>query len=273
MQVIGFCRFSWPAEGGFQVGHDSIGERIAYLYAPARLEARFRQFETVCLPGLKAQTDPEFSFVVLIGDSLPRPYRARLEALLADLPQARIVARPPGPHRQVCRAVLNAARRDPDAPCLQFRHDDDDAVAVDFVASLRQAARDAAPILARAPLMGFDWNRGYVARADETGLCAEEIVRPYWGVAQAVAVAGGTRQSIMNFAHERINRFMPTLTFHAPAMYVRGHNDHNDSRQRGDAEGRALPRLDAAGEALFRRRFAIDADHVRRVYAAPAPLP
>ena len=40
MQVIGLCRFSYPAIGGFQVEHDSIEERIAFLYAEKRLPAR-----------------------------------------------------------------------------------------------------------------------------------------------------------------------------------------------------------------------------------------
>lgn len=57
------------------------------------LEERFRHFEAICLPGLKAQSDPEFTFLVLVGTSLPAEARARLEALLADFPQARIVAR------------------------------------------------------------------------------------------------------------------------------------------------------------------------------------
>ncbi|WP_236640739.1 glycosyltransferase, partial [Sulfitobacter sp. HI0023] len=87
MQAIGLCRFSYPAIGGFQVGHESMADRIAYLYAEERLEERFRLFETVALPCLRAQTDPDFELIVVIGDSLPAPARARLEALLEDLPQ------------------------------------------------------------------------------------------------------------------------------------------------------------------------------------------
>ncbi|EIE50637.1 hypothetical protein C357_12829 [Citreicella sp. 357] len=267
MQVIGLCRFSWPAEGGFQVEHADQASREAYLYAPARMEERLAHFEAICLPGLKAQTDPDFALLVLIGDTLPQGYRARLEALLSGFRQARIVIRPSGPHRAVCQSVINEAR-DMAAPCLQFRHDDDDAVAVDFVATLRQAADDVRALLARHRLVGFDWNRGYVARPDAKGLCAEESVTPFWGVAQAMAVQAGVRQSIMNFGHNKILRFMPTLSFTDRAMYVRGHNDHNDSRQKGHVRPVALPRLDAAGEALLRARFAIDADQVRSIFGA-----
>lgn len=268
MQIIGFCRFSYPAEGGFQVEHDDIATRIAYLYAPERIEARFRQFETICLPGIAAQTDPEFTFLVLVGEAMPAPLRARLEGLLAAVPQARIVARPPGPHRQVCQEVINDAR-DMDEPCVMFRHDDDDAVAVTFVERLRAAARDCAALTRSHRMVGFDWNRGWVGRPTAQGLRAEPTVTPYWGVAQAAAVQPGVRLTLMNFAHNRINRFMPTVTFTHEDMYLRGHNDHNDSRQKAHVAPAELPLLDAAGEAHFRERFAIDADRVRAVFASP----
>ena len=230
------------------------------------MDERFRHFETICLPGLKAQTDPDFTFLILVGSSLPAALRARLEALVADFPQARVVARPPAPHRAVCQEVINEAR-DMAVPCLQFRHDDDDAVAVDFVATLREAARDVTSLLGKHRLVGFDWNRGFIARPDAEGILAEETVTPFWGVAQAMAVQPGVRQTIMNFGHNKILRFMPTVTFTARPMYVRGHNDHNDSRQKTHVIPVELPRLDAAGEALFRARFAIDADQVRRIFA------
>ena len=265
MQVIGLCRFSYPAQGGFQVEHGSVEERMAYLYADPRIEERLWLFECVCLPGLRAQTDPDFTLLILVGDAMPARWRDRLDALVRDMPQARIIARPPGPHRQVCQDVFNEIR-DMSRPCLQFRHDDDDAVAVDFVAHLRQAAADCAPIVSRHRLVGFDWNRGFVARADAQGVAADEIVNPYWGVAQAMAVGPGVRQSVLNFAHDRINRFMPTVTFTDRAMYVRGHNDHNDSRQKRHVKPVELKCLDVEGEALFRELFAIDADHVRRIF-------
>ncbi|MGP6089987.1 putative rhamnosyl transferase [Antarctobacter jejuensis] len=266
MQVIGFCRFSYPALGGFQVEHDSIADRLAYLYAPARMEERFRHFEALCLPGLKAQTDPDFILAILVGEEMPAEYLDRLAALVEDFPQAAIIARPPGPHRQVCQEVINSLR-DMAQPCLEFRHDDDDALSVHFVERLRQAAADVAPLIARHRLVGLDWNRGYVGRPDAKGICAELQVTPYWGVAQAVAVRAGAKQTVMNFAHNKLNQFMPTVTFTDEVMYLRGHNDHNDSRQKKHVKPVSLPRLDAEAEAELRRLFAIDADHVRRLFS------
>ena len=268
MQVIGFCRFSYPAEGGFQVEHDTIQDRIAYLYSEDRLNERFRHFETICLPSLLNQSDPDFTFVILVGDQLPQSARDRLERMVTGLKDVRIMARPPMPHRKVCQQVINEARNDITAPCLQFRHDDDDAVALNFVETLKQAAKDCNALTQTHGLVGFDWNRGYVARPDATGICAEEVVHPYWGVAQAVAVQGKVRRSIMNFGHQKLNQFMPTVTFTDSPMYVRGHNDHNDSRQGKHIKPVALPRLTAADEHQFRELFAIDADNVRRVFGS-----
>ncbi|MBY6117359.1 putative rhamnosyl transferase [Mameliella alba] len=266
MQVIGFCRFSYPAEGGFQVAHDSIQDRIAYLYGEHRMQERLRHFECICLPGLKAQSDADFLFAILVGEAMPERWLERLAALIEDFPQAIVISRPPAPHRKVCQEVINSLRN-PGEPCLQFRHDDDDAVAVDFIAEMRQAARDVSPLLDRHRMVGFDWNRGYIGRPDAEGICAELQVTPYWGVAQAVAVRAGVRQTIMNFAHNKLNQFMPTVTFTDTPMYLRGHNDHNDSRQGKHVKQVALPRLDESGEAELKARFAIDGDHIRRVFA------
>lgn len=268
MQVIGLCRFSYPGEGGFQVEHNDLSERIAYLYDDARMEDRFRQFECISLPALKRQTDPDFTFVVLIGDQMPARWRNRLESLLSDMPQAVIRACAPGPHRTVMQAVLNDAKTDPEKPCLQFRHDDDDAVAVDFVERLRGVAMDCAGLVVTNRLVGIDFNRGYSAEAGPDGIRAVENVMPLYGVALGMAVRGGVRQTIMNFGHKKLNRFMPVVSLTDSPMFVRGHNPFNDSRQK---EGVATPRmqpLDAQTKTVFKDRFAIDEDEVRRVFSS-----
>jgi len=268
MQTILLCRFSYPAEGGFQVDHETIDDRRTFLYDPDRMETRFRLFEHFCLPGIKAQTDPDFSFVVLVGSCLPALYLARLESLLADIPQAMIVSRDPGPHRLMCQSVMNAARKHINKPCLQVRHDDDDALAIDFVARLRKAAKDCKPLLQENRLVGFDWNRGYTVRASDVAQFEiTETVTPYLGVAQAVAVQGGVKQSLMNFAHSRINRFMPTVTFTAHPMFLRAYHAGNDSRQKKNVATPDFfaPTVDHI--ETLNRRFALTADAVQAALA------
>lgn len=269
MQVIGICRFSYPGIGGFQVEHATLEERIAYLYAPDRMQARFRMFETITLPGLRAQTDPDFTFLIVIGDTFPDPHLERLSALVRDLPQVVVRRHPPGRHRTVMQAAINSVRKCDAAPCLQFRMDDDDAVAVTFVERLRAAAREIGPDLGGHRHVAIDFDRGFVVSPGPDGISAAPSRTPLTTAALALMLAPSVRLSVMNFAHNKLAEHMPVISISDTDMFVRGHNEHNDSRQRPGIRSVPLTPLDAAGEAHFRDVFAIDAEHVRRVFSAP----
>lgn len=269
MQVIGICRFSYPGLGGFQIQHDTLDDRIAFLYGPERLEERFRFFETITLPGIRAQFDPDFTFLIVIGDSLPEVHRRRLQALVADIPQAVIQAHPPGRHRAVMQAAINAVRVSDGEPCLQFRLDDDDAVAFPFVHRLRAAARDVAGLLRDAPSVAIDFNQGYIARPGAQGIAATPIQAPYWTAGLGLMFRPGNALSVMNFAHHSVHKTMPTVTFTGEDMMLRGFNEHNDSRQGRRVKPVRLTPLDSDGELLFQMTYGIDSDHVRRVFSAP----
>lgn len=232
MQVIGLCRFSYPAFGGFQVEHETIEERIAYLYGAARLEERFRLMETVTMPCIKAQTDPDFELIIVIGDQLPKEHRDRLNDITTDIPQVRIVEEPPRPQREVMKEIFNKARKNPSEPCLQFRHDDDDAFAVDFIERLRAASRDAERLTAQHKAVNFDWNNGHVAEFGAHGIASTDIHRALYPAAMGMQIRGNSPLTIMNFAHEKIGRFMPVVSYNDPPMFVRSDNGSNDSRQK-----------------------------------------
>jgi len=267
MQIIGLCRFSYPAYGGFQVEHETIEDRVAFLYGAHRLEERFRLMETIALPCLKAQTDQDFDLIIVIGDSFPKPYLDRLHDLCADIPQIRIHAEPPRRHRPVMKEILNAARRDPAQPCLQFRHDDDDAISVDFIERLRGSVSDCPGLIDKNRTVAFDFNRGYVAKVDAKGIAAVEVHQPYYVASMGMYVEGGCRQTIMNFAHDKIQRFMPTVTITDAPMFVRTHNGYNDSRQKS-AKPLSVEPLTRELEGEFFARFAMDSDHIRRTFSA-----
>lgn len=265
MQVLGLCRMSYPALGGFQTEHHTVEDRARFLYAPERMEARLRAFEAFTLPALKAQTDPDFTLVVVIGDDLPARWRDRITGLLEGLPQAVIRAMPPGRHRSIMQEVINDARDG--RPCIQFRMDDDDAVAVSFVARVRAAAADVAGLVARNRLVAIDFNRGHSARPCAQGIEAEAVARQFWVPSLAVVAAPAARLTVMNFAHLKLWQFMPVLSLPDPDMFVRGLNDWNDSDLAAGPEARLL---DAEGEALFRRAYGICADRVRAIYGGAA---
>lgn len=267
MQVIGLCRFSYPALGGFQVMHETIEERCAFLYDPARLEQRFRYFETLTLPALRAQTDADFTFLVVIGDTLPAMWRDRLRDGLADVPQAILRELAPGRHREVMKAAINSVVEERDAPSLQFRLDDDDAVSIRLVERLREVAGECAGLIAANRHVAIDFNQGFIARPDADGLRAEPVIEPFNTAALAISVRPGVRQTIMNFSHHKLARNMPVITVPGEDMYIRGHSDMNDSRQKTNIRRYRLDLVTPEDEAHFRRVFAIDSDKVRRVFS------
>ncbi len=266
MQVIGLCRFSYPAIGGFQVEHDTIEERIAFLYQEDRLEERFRLLEHVALPCLRAQTDPDFDLIIVIGESLPDRHVARLNDITADMPQVQIQAHPPLPQREAMKQILRAARKDPSAPCLHFRYDDDDAVALNFIERLRKDQAACAVLCSQNRTVAFDYNMGYVAEFGPDGIAATDIHRPYYVAALGMYIAGGDFLTIMNYAHEKLPRHMTTVTFMDEPMFVRSHNGYNDSRQKKVKPVPVTPLSDDE-ELEFLKRFAINADHIRTAFA------
>lgn len=263
VQVVGLCRFSYPALGGFQHQHDSPEERARYLYSPERLEERFRTFEAITLPGIRNQTDPDFTFLVVIGTDFPQ--RDRLEALLADVPQAVIQAYPPRPHREVMREAINAVRDPQAALSLQFRLDDDDGVNTRFVARLKQSACECRALLLRHPKSVIDFTHGHLIRPTARGIEAEAVVRLGWP-AVAMGFRKGNQMSVMNFAHHTVWREAPTVLLNDPDMYVRGWHPHNDSTF---YSGKPLTLLEPDEEARFADAFAIDAARVRALWGAP----
>ena len=242
-------------------------ERAAFLYDPARMEERFRTFEALTLPPLRAQTDDDFTLLIVTGDSLPAPYMERLRALVADLPQAVIHTQPPEKHRQAMQQAINSVRRFDTEPCLQFRMDDDDAVARVYVERLREAARDLRKLSRGHRHIAIDFNQGYIVGTGPEGIAATPTQRPYTTAALALMFKPSVKLSVMNFAHEKLPQMMPTVTYTGEDMLLRGHNDFNDSRQKPGVKPVPLTPLDPRQEALFRQVYNVDADHVRRIYS------
>ncbi|WP_164660316.1 putative rhamnosyl transferase [Tropicibacter sp. Alg240-R139] len=267
MQVIGLCRFSYPALGGFQIEHESLEARRRFLYDPARLEERFALFETISLPCFREQTDDDFTLLVVTGTCLPRESRDRLQDVTANMKQIQIVEREPDRHRPVMKQVINSARKNKNQPCLQFRHDDDDAVSVDFVERLRAAPTDAKGLMADNATVAIDFNNGFLARLDRTGIKSCSVYQSLLGVGLGMYVEGGCNQTIMNFMHHRMGRFMPVISYPDAPMWVRSFGEFNDSNDGRRSKAKLEP-LNADQSAEFQARFAIDEDLVRQAHAA-----
>ncbi|WP_424831566.1 putative rhamnosyl transferase [Ruegeria sp.] len=258
MQVTGLCRFSYPAIGGFQIEHETIEDRRAFLYSSKRLNERFHLLETVTLPGLKDQTDEDFEFLIVVGNCLPADASDRLYDLTAGVKQVRIIAETPDEHRKVMKRILNQARTDPGKPCLQFRLDDDDAVAVDFIERLRGAIGDFTGLIKRHPAITIDFNCGYLLDVSRGAPRALRLHRSLISAGLGMYVQGNSDLTIMNFAHQRLARFMPVVSYPDKPMWIRSLNGFNDSPNARKGQQKPEP-LDIDIKTDLAERFAVDA--------------
>ena len=72
----------------------------------------------------------------------------------------------------------------------------------------------------------------------------------------------------MNFAHMKVGRAMPTVTFTGEDMLIRGHNDFNDSRQKTGIKPVKLVPQSPEEEAYFKKVYNINGDDIQRVFSA-----
>jgi hypothetical protein len=256
VQVLGLCRFSVPSTGAFQVEHESIEERRAFLYDPARLAMRFTWFEHVNLPGIEAQKDPAFTYVVLVGEDLPEPWRARMESLAARIPQLVIENAPPIHHRVACADALSR-HVDPDAEVvIQFRQDDDDGVATDFVQRLRRDYRKSSGLFKQHGLMALDYNLGINLHDKGGTLTLVPRYHSFLGAAFAVCTRPGDGNYVLDFYHNIIWQQMAAVTFPDSYMWVRGSHGSNDSGKVADTW--KFNKDPAELRRILRKRFGID---------------
>ncbi|WP_134679322.1 glycosyltransferase [Paracoccus ravus] len=146
--IVGICRFSFlgkcdwvetrPKEGG---SPEILAARAPMLYAETRLIRRFKAFETLCLPSIKAQTDPDFRFWILTSPEMPGPWLERLQDLCAEVPQIEIIVSDKRSPMEALAKKLSAAADEAGRPVIQFRVDDDDAFSRHHVARIRRNAQ------------------------------------------------------------------------------------------------------------------------------------
>lgn len=264
LQIIGICRFAYPGLGGYQTEHESVAAREAHLYDPARMESRLRTLEHVCLRTIARQTDPDFLFLVITGDSLPAPYLTRLKAIIAAVPQARLIQHRAMNHRNAMEEIVND-HIDPDGdPVMQFRQDDDDGVSLKFIARARLTFEQVRPLWREGGRLAVDFNRGYMLRLTKAGPEAKAGLRPMLGVAQALFLRPDIRRTAIHYPHHRLATLMPTITLTDGPMWVRGIDGMNDSRLGPEATD--LPPAPPEIRDDLELRFGLDFEAISRTF-------
>ncbi len=256
VQVLGLCRFSVPSKGAFKVHHAKVANRRAFLYDPKRLALRFTWFEHMVLPGIAGQKDPNFKLIIMLGEDLPEPWRSRMMAHVEAIPQLVAEFVPPEDHRKVCADAIER-HIDPDAEAvLQFRHDDDDAVSVDFVRRLRRDFGKTRRLFNETGLMAIDYSRGLNLFGGGDGIEIFPRFEAFLGIAFAICTRPGDGNYVLNFMHHVIWQKMPAVTRSEHFMWVRGVHGTNDS-------GGPMPKAHFKAEPaelrrVLRQRFRVD---------------
>lgn len=231
-QIIGLVRFSYLSRSGFTREFPDSEARQAYLNDPERLERRFRMFEALTLPSLQRQTDPAFQCLFLTGTGLAPAARQRLEALVATLPGGRVVALPPMHHYPATQRALALARDPVAAQVTSFRLDDDDALALDFIARLKRLAGPAAAL-------GQGPGSAPVAVAFNSGLFLElgpggnriypVLEKTPLGIGLALVAPAASDENIFARNHRLLPVFYNTYSTVDAPMFIRTVHADNDS--------------------------------------------
>lgn len=234
VQMLGLCRFSYVGLRGYKIEHASFAERRAFLYDPDRLRRRWLWFTEVALPAWRAQTDPDFTLVVMTGPDLPEPWLSRLRALVAEIPQLRLELVPPMKwHLPACRAAI-APHVDPAADVIgHFRHDDDDAVAIDYVASARSDFRLAQPLWRVEGRLALDHARGLMLRLEDGRVRLTPRICHNMGVALTVFLRPEAGDTALHYDHSKIGLWMPGVSITRPLMFLRSIHADSDSGAMG----------------------------------------
>ena len=270
--VVGLCRFSYLAQGGFANAKLSLEDRVAMLFDPKRLDERFAMFETLCLPSLAAQTDRDFCLVVLSSQALPYPAKTRLRALAETYPFLSLAFLPPmGPLISTRRAFRKGWQDGCDY-VTGFRIDDDDAVAVDYIARTRQMADRA---LADGWADGdnpvaISFHRGLYLNLAAPGAPIYDLSEPVpLGQATAMVTAADSTSNVYRWNHRRLAAHVRLQSDPRDLMYIRSFHDHNDSDRSLPPGAVALD--DAAARQLVVARFGVDPAALDALRARMAP--
>ncbi len=254
VQIGGLIRFSIPCDGGYQQTPETAEEKRAMLHAPARMAERFSYFENICLHTLKRQTDPNFTIGVLVGEDMPSHYRSKLDALLQDLPQARVIAKPYMPYRELVTQAFDEVFDQKTPFRLSFRLDDDDAVALDFIAELRARLPHILSLAGGLDPIGIAFLLGLTLIRGE--IVPTVNARPL-GLGLGVLAPAGRKVHALSYGHEKLHQNMPVLMDPYPVMSLRAFHESNDSEVVLPA-GRRPEMSQSDIAATLERRFALD---------------
>ncbi len=235
MKVIFQTRFSFFGQSGWK---SQAAADPALLFAPDRLDARLDLFEKITLPSLVAQSDPDFTHMVLSSRLMPDAHQKRLVELVKDTlgaKRAHIMFRPEGSAGRLLRQATQKTYGEQLA--AQVVLDDDDAVSNDYVEILRSygAAAWNDPHREQDYLF-LSFPRGYTLGIEQGRPDSlEHRFVPYTNLGLALLAPASTRRNPFMTSHRKIGQRHPSVMYTGRRPYylraVHGHNDSSAIKQ------------------------------------------
>lgn len=230
-QIVGLVRFSYIAKGGgFAHSEAPQAEQEAAVFAPDRIERRFKLFEALALRSLLGQSDQDFRCVFLISESFPQVYKDRLQDLVAPLAGSLVQERPMMPHFQAIRMGYETVADGQSKYLTTFRLDDDDMLDRGFIARVRDRAVRAVKLSGRNGPLVLSFNRGFylnIGRNENSIFDAGE--RTPLSVGSAMITKQGSRQNIYSRNHRKLPSFFATYSDVDTPGWLRTLHQDNDS--------------------------------------------
>lgn len=229
-EVLIAMRFSYFGNSGWK---SEFSKDPGLLFDEDRLKMRLALLETLPLRSLAAQTDQNFHLMVLCSDTMPEWALDTLAEICAEiLPAERysIAPRPYGfAHRHLTQFMVDRY-----GPGLAIHAvlDDDDALAIDFVATLRE-------VLGWLPPIEVEDDMRFVSFVNGYGLTIEDGTEPdhrlylhrypYINLGLSmVAAAGG--KNLFSIRHRKTPAEYNCRLYRRKTMFIRSVNPVNDSR-------------------------------------------
>lgn len=271
IQVLGLTRWSYPFNGkGFRQSGGTLDDVRARLYAPHRLDYRLFLLEHVTLPTLRAQTDPDFKHLILIGDQLPDPWRSQILELVKDIPQVVVEIHPEGQkHQDLCREIM-FKHVDPDCyATAQFRLDDDDSVSTNFVEKTRKMFPKISSFFEQDGQFAVDFSRGFILRFTDDDVTTAPVAMRFWAPGMAIFQRPDSKNALLDFHHLKVWHSTPTLMCPEEPMFIRGAHHDNDSHLPTFGRRTRGFKFDHKNPArYFERRFGFDLPAMNEIWAS-----
>jgi hypothetical protein len=217
------------------------GREATFRNQPDWLATRFELFERYCLPGMAAQTEQRFDWMIFFDEATPDRFKRRIEELQRIRPFIAYYT-PLFPSDGWRKAIFERIAARPPG-LLTTNLDNDDSLAGDYVARLQAAV----PPHVGGPVCAFNFTNGFVLsgrrlyRHEHLSNAFTNLLEPFDERARTTA----------DIPHMQLARVVPIHQIDGPGAWLQVvHGGNVSNKTRGRRVSRAVARERFAPSAI-----------------------